>query len=622
MGFVSQHNLLEAVNSIMFKHDDNSCKDNMLRTHGFWHVLIALRHLRLTNDSIVRSFVLSQSYDLAEACFDINGIYLPVESTSREVYFEPAATSGKGPSDYFRHREGPRQTYANRIYTGLGGNGPRQPKLFDLSGSSLPVTVALNKDWVKSLRANPVHKYILDDKITEFIAFIFRFGIPSINNKTGSIAKHNGQGSLSLRNSISFLPIPANPAQLKASIADFFGLITSEFDELLPYYDKIDLSFFDQDNPVDFELLGNILKGEYLTRNSSQTIKEPDFTNSKINWDNITNDLESSSKFIGGREVVQKCISALKSGKNIILLGPPGCGKTLLAKEICEIASDNGIKGYSITTATSEWSTFETLGGYMPASDDPKKLEFRFGVISSSINDDKWLIIDEFNRADIDKAFGELFTLLSGHKIMLPFVISNKPVNVLPAHVPADDTCHNVVMSNNWRLIGTMNTFDKSSLYQMSYALMRRFAFIDVTMPDTASFYNIINNKLQILEAMKLETSFIDYTVSSLIKLFCSDCIDGLADIKMQLGPAIANDILDYIASRINGWDKDTIENDGWTVVLEALEMYLYPQFEGRDLYHNKITDIIYSCINKPDKLTKLSISDQLSLWTGYEEGN
>ena len=54
----------------------------------------------------------------------------------------------------------------------------------------------------------------------------------------------------------------------------------------------------------------------------------------------------------------------LQKGNNIILIGPPGTGKSKLAVSICEHYC--GTKNYIMSTATSDWSTFETIGGYRP----------------------------------------------------------------------------------------------------------------------------------------------------------------------------------------------------------------------------------------------------------------
>ena len=52
-------------------------------------------------------------------------------------------------------------------------------------------------------------------------------------------------------------------------------------------------------------------------------------------------------------------------------------------------------------------------------------------------------------------------------------------------------------MPENWRIIGTMNTFDKASLYQLSFAFMRRFAFVDVDPPEQVAYAALLASKVR-----------------------------------------------------------------------------------------------------------------------------
>jgi hypothetical protein len=81
-----------------------------------------------------------------------------------------------------------------------------------------------------------------------------------------------------------------------------------------------------------------------------------------------------------------------------------------------------------------------------------------------------WTIIDEFNRADIDKAIGQLFTSLRTKKMKIP---TNK------VGIPYED----LKIPNDYRIIGTLNTADKHWLFKLSDALKSRFAFIEVDIP-------------------------------------------------------------------------------------------------------------------------------------------
>src|SRR5262249_3754276 len=96
-------------------------------------------------------------------------------------------------------------------------------------------------------------------------------------------------------------------------------------------------------------------------------------------------------------------------------------------------------------------------------------------------------------RCDIDKVLGPLFTVLSGQPTTLPYQVDpGKPESaryaILPITKPAPEP-YEFAPGKGWRLLATINSLDKASLYQMSYALMRRFAWIHVDVPaDIDSF--------------------------------------------------------------------------------------------------------------------------------------
>lgn len=197
-----------------------------------------------------------------------------------------------------------------------------------------------------------------------------------------------------------------------------------------------------------------------------------------------THDLEipAALDLIGiGDSVYRQIRAALKSGKrHLMFYGPPGTGKTSLAEHVAGVLSED----YKLVTGSADWTSQDLIGGYQPTGTGG--IRFVPGVLLA--NFDKPLIIDELNRCDIDKVIGPLFTVLSGQPTTLPYLVD--PTNptsdryvILPAYKAAAKP-HEFSPTPNWRLIATINTIDKASLYQLSYALTRRFAWIFLDKPE------------------------------------------------------------------------------------------------------------------------------------------
>ncbi len=203
-----------------------------------------------------------------------------------------------------------------------------------------------------------------------------------------------------------------------------------------------------------------------------------------------------SEELLIPEEKITEIVIALASGRHVLLAGPIGTGKTRLAKMIPEIFWDK-VGGYYSEdhTATADWSTQDVIGGIYPKMDDGKPVyDIQNGCVVDTVRKNwengtdggqrillkepqknppykgTWLIIDEFNRADIDKAFGQLFTALRTRELKIP--TDMKGVSYKNLKIPED-----------YRIIGTLNTADKHFLFQLSDALKSRFAYIEVDIP-------------------------------------------------------------------------------------------------------------------------------------------
>ncbi|HYN88188.1 MAG TPA: MoxR family ATPase [Ardenticatenaceae bacterium] len=204
-------------------------------------------------------------------------------------------------------------------------------------------------------------------------------------------------------------------------------------------------------------------------------------------------------------DTIRRAAAHLVAGRHLVLAGAPGTGKSHLAQLLaCELF------GYEpmLVTATAEWSAFDVVGGFVPVGDEAGVLRYtiRPGYVYEALRqnwalgadalprrdeqgrplrrsyewDDGqpparglWLIVDELNRADVDKAFGELFSALESGFLRVPR--------------PGTEGTVLIPLPRDFRIIATLNTRDRHFLFTLSDALKRRFAFLTVAPPSDAA---------------------------------------------------------------------------------------------------------------------------------------
>ena len=160
-------------------------------------------------------------------------------------------------------------------------------------------------------------------------------------------------------------------------------------------------------------------------------------------------------------------VNVLKMKKNIILQGAPGVGKTFTAKRLAySIIGAKNPDRVQIIQFHQSYSYEDFIEGYRPTENGftiKKRSFYKFCKLAEDDDEnDYFFIIDEINRGNLSKIFGELFMLIEKDKrgIELQLLYSDENFSVPP----------------NVYIIGMMNTADRS-LAMLDYALRRRFSF-------------------------------------------------------------------------------------------------------------------------------------------------
>ena len=160
----------------------------------------------------------------------------------------------------------------------------------------------------------------------------------------------------------------------------------------------------------------------------------------------------------------------LLTKKNVILQGAPGVGKTFAAKRLAfSIMGEKDNNRVKMVQFHQSYSYEDFIMGFRPTETG---FELKKGVFyefcRKAAEDDRpyFFIIDEINRGNLSKIFGELFMLIESDKrgVELQLLYADEQFSI----------------PSNVHIIGMMNTADRS-LAMLDYALRRRFAFFEIT---------------------------------------------------------------------------------------------------------------------------------------------
>lgn len=216
-----------------------------------------------------------------------------------------------------------------------------------------------------------------------------------------------------------------------------------------------DISSFD----YMVEEINSAISGVDLEETENKQLNYPDYTE-----EDFLNDVFMS------KEDYRKLREIIKYKKNIILQGSPGVGKTFISKRLAySMMGRKDSNRVAMVQFHQSYSYEDFIMGYRPNKNEfvLEKGSFYNFCKKAEIDSDNdyFFIIDEINRGNLSKIFGEIFMLIEDDKRAseIELLYSGERFKV----------------PENVYIIGMMNTADRS-LAMLDYALRRRFAFFDI----------------------------------------------------------------------------------------------------------------------------------------------
>ena len=269
---------------------------------------------------------------------------------------------------------------------------------------------------------------------------------------------------------------------------------------------------------------------------------------------------------LDGRSFVDDLVALLRDKRQIVLYGPPGTGKTYIARKLAEALAPSVDRRRFVQfhPSTSYEDFFE---GYRPSTDSGGNLSYTLeqgpfaSLVEHATEDGErrhLLTIDELNRANVPKVFGELL-----------FLLEYRNESVVPLYRPDGFS----VPENVW-VIATMNTADRS-IAMLDAALRRRFHFVPV-FPDTEPISGVLGRYL------KREGGEVAW--ASLLEMVNTDLRDRMGNGDQLIGPShfMRSDLDEAHMKRIWEYNVEPLIDDLFYGDSDAIRSFKWAQVLNR----------------------------------------
>lgn len=243
---------------------------------------------------------------------------------------------------------------------------------------------------------------------------------------------------------------------------------------------------------------------------------------------------------------------AIASSRAVLLVGPPGTGKTEILEQVIDRIDRNPARyGFisegvdaSWVTPEEEWTFEKLVLGETVEGGEILSVE---GDLLQAIKLNQWLVLDETNRADMDRVLGGVLTWLSGKKVrvgnrrefgkpVVPVYLEWREQAECQVRVVDNPPSVEYAAGSEWRVLGTYNAVDAQRVFRMGQALSRRFKHVPVPPASPQDFQSIIAGHVA-------DENLLDWFTDRVTRLYSAH----LAVEDAHIGPGLLVDVPAYV---------------------------------------------------------------------------